>query len=558
MIPNKTLKLSLKSLREFAKKRLPDQELIDLDARDECPLEIVRHMCSPDKLGIQLLFIPEEFGGMGGGTFDVYCVCEEMARIDLGVATAVLATFLGSDPITVGATPEQKKLWLSRIADEGILFAYGATEPEAGSDLGALRTTAEPVTNDGRTVGYKITGNKQWISNGGIADAYTILASTPAGPSWFVVEKGAKGFTHDKPEDKHGIRLSNTAALALDNVYVDADRLLGGVEGQGLIQAQAVFGYTRLMVAAFGLGAGWAALDRAIPYSVKRMQAGSPLSEKQGYTHKLIVPNVARLEAARSYIEETAERIDAGEGSLNTEGAIAKYMATEAGNLAADASIQALGGYGYTHEYMVEKIKRDVRITTIYEGTSEIMEMTIARDRWQLHLKTRAQYYHEQAGKLASLHASHPDVGAGTAALALHGVAEVMERARTARLTRYQHILLRIGEWIAYAECAGSLARRAAAMKESKLNEKANRRFDATALSAVSRIFAREAAMKVGEEGARWVIGAGGVSSADLPAFEKGLGLPAIHQAQAELILDMDYVADVLYGRVAKHAEQAA
>ena len=145
MITNKTLKLSLKSLRDFAKKRLPDETLIDLDARDECPLEIVRHMCSPDKLGIQLLFIPEEFGGMGGGAFDVYCVCEEMARIDLGVATAVLATFLGSDPITVGATPEQKKLWLRRIADEGLLFAYGATEPEAGSDLGALRTTADRV-----------------------------------------------------------------------------------------------------------------------------------------------------------------------------------------------------------------------------------------------------------------------------------------------------------------------------------------------------------------------------------------------------------------------------
>ena len=119
MITNKTLKLSLKSLREFAKKRLPDETLIELDARDECPLEIVRHMCSPDKLGIQLLFIPEEFGGMGGGAFDVYCVCEEMARIDLGVATAVLATFLGSDPITVGATAEQKKLWLGRIAEEG-------------------------------------------------------------------------------------------------------------------------------------------------------------------------------------------------------------------------------------------------------------------------------------------------------------------------------------------------------------------------------------------------------------------------------------------------------
>ena len=559
MITNKTLKLSLKSLREFAKKRLPDETLIELDARDECPLEIVRHMCSPDKLGIQLLFVPEEFGGMGGGAFDVYCVCEEMARIDLGVATAVLATFLGSDPITVGATPEQKKLWLGRIAEEGLLFAYGATEPEAGSDLGALRTTADRVSENGRVVGYKITGNKQWISNGGIADACTILANTPTGPSWFIVEKDAKGFSHDKPEDKHGIRLSNTAALALDNVYVDADRLVGGVEGQGLNQAQAVFGYTRLMVAAFGLGAGWAALDRAIPYSTKRIQAGAPLSEKQGYTHKLIVPHVARLEAARSYIEETAERIDAGvEGSLNTEGASAKYMATEAGNAAAEASIQALGGYGYTHEYMVEKIKRDVRITTIYEGTSEIMEMTISRDRWQLHLKTRGQHYHEQAKKFEALHASQPNVGADSAALALHALAEVMERSRVARLTRYQHILLRLGELIAYAECAGSLARRASLLAENKLNEKANRRFDATGLAAVSRIFAREAALKVAEEGLRWVIGAGGVSDADLASFETTLGMPAVHRAQAGLISDMDYVADVLYSRAAKRKDLAA
>jgi alkylation response protein AidB-like acyl-CoA dehydrogenase len=559
MIANKTLKLSLKSLRDFAKKRLPDEKILELDERDECPLEIVRHMCSPDQLGIQLLFIPEDCGGFGGGAFDVYVVCEEMARIDLGVATAVLATFLGSDPITVGATPEQKKHWLSRIAEEGLLFAYGATEPEAGSDLGALRTTADRVMQDDRVVGYKINGAKQWISNGGIADAYTVLANTPSGPSWFILEKGATGFSHDEPEDKHGIRLSNTAALAFSDVYVEADRLIGGVEGQGLNQAQAVFGYTRLMVAAFGLGAGWSALDRAIPYSTKRIQAGAPLSEKQGYTHKLIVPHVARLEAARSYIEETAERIDAGtEGSLNTEGAIAKYMATEAGNMAADASIQALGGYGYTHEYMVEKIRRDVRITTIYEGTSEIMEMTISRDRWQLHLKTRGQYYHDQARKFEELDGRHPNVGADNAALALHALAEVMEKARVARLTRYQHILLRLGELIAYAECAGSLARRAGLMDEGKLNEKANRRFDATALAALSRVFAREAALKVAEEGMRWVVGAGGVSAAELPAFETSLGLPAIHRAQAGLISDLDYIADVVYGRAAKRTELAA
>jgi len=557
MLTKKTLQLSLKSLRDFAKKRLPDEELIALDERDECPVEIVRHMSDPDKLGIQLLFIPEEYGGMGGSTFDVYLICEQMARIDLGVATSLFATFLGSDPITFGATPEQKKKWLGKIADEGVLFAYGATEPEAGSDLGSLKTTADRVEKDGKIVGYKINGSKQWISNGGIADHYTILANTPVGPTWFIVDKGAKGFAHDEPEDKHGIRLSNTAALALNDVYVDADRLVGGVEGQGLVQAQMVFGYTRVMVAAFGLGAGWAALDRAIPYSTKRIQGGAPLSEKQGYTHKLIVPHVVHLEAGRAFIEETAERIDAGnEGSLNTEGAIAKYMSTEAGDAAADASIQALGGYGYTHEYMVEKISRDVRITRIYEGTSEIMEMTISRDRWQLHLKTRGQHYHERARQVEALHAAHSNVGADVAALALHALAEVMEKARANRLTRYQHILLRIGEWIAYAESAATLARRAALVAEGRVNEKANDRFDAEAMAAISRIFAREAAMKVAQDGLRYITGAGGMGDAEMPAFEAALGLSAIHRAQAGLVADMDYVADALYGRAKKHVAE--
>jgi alkylation response protein AidB-like acyl-CoA dehydrogenase len=365
-------------------------------------------------------------------------------------------------------------------------MAYGATEPEAGSDLGALRTTATPVLTDGKVVGYKINGNKQWISNGGVADLYSILAKTPGGPSWFVVEKGTPGLGHGKPEDKHGIRASNTATVSLEDVYVDAERLLGNKEGMGLIQAQLVFGYTRLMVAAFGLGAGWSALDRAIPYSVGRIQGGTPLSEKQGYTHKLIVPHAVRLEAARSYIEETAERIDGEGGNLNTEGAISKYMATEAGNMAADASIQALGGYGYTREYIVEKIKRDARITTIYEGTSEIMEMTICRDRWQLHLKTKGEYYHDLARSVEALHARHPAVGAGIASRCLHSLAEVLETARIHRLTRHQHVLFRLGELIAYAECAGSLARRAARASAGELSDKADCRFNAAALAAMS------------------------------------------------------------------------
>ena len=302
------------------------------------------------------------------------------------------------------------------------------------------------------------------------------------------------------------------------------------------------------MVAAFGLGAGWAALDRAIPYSIERIQGGAPLSEKQGYTHKLIVPHAVRLEAARSYIEETAERIDRGEGQLNTEGAIAKYMATEAGNAACEAGIQALGGYGYTREYMVEKFKRDVRITTIYEGTSEIMEMTISRDRWQEHLKTRGSYYHERAAELEALHARHPGLGADVAALAHHALAETLEQARVSRLTRQQHVLFRIGELVARAECAASLARRAARAKEGTLDEKADRRFHPGELAVLSRVYAREAALEVGLQGLRWVGGAG-VEAAAMATYVAKLDLPAIHAAQSGLVAEMDLAADILYGR---------
>jgi len=540
------LDMALAAIRDFAEVELPAHKLLELDAKDEMPLDAVRAMCS-DKLGIQLLFIPEEYDGMGGGTFDVYRVCEVMAAIDLGVATSVLATFLGSDPLVVGGTPEQKKHWLTRIADEGLLFAYGATEPEAGSDLGALKTTARRVEVDGR-VEYVITGKKQWISNGGVADVYTVLANAPGGPTWFVVDRGVPGFDHGKPEDKHGIRASNTAALMLDDVRVDADRVVGGEEGLGLLQAQKVFGYTRLMVAAFGLGAGWAALDIAIPYSTERIQAGTPLSEKQGYTHKLLVPHAVALEAARAYVEETAERIDGEEGYFNTEGAIAKYLATEAGNAAADASVQALGGYGYVREFTVEKIRRDVRITTIYEGTSEIMEMTIARDRWQEHLKTRGQHYHDRAAELEALDAEHPDVGAGIAALASHGLAEVLERARTERLTRNQHVLLRLGELVAKVEGAGALARRAVRAARGELNPKADRRFGVEALAAVSRVSARGAALAVAEGGVRLVVGSGDEST-DAEGFAAAAGIDRLHAVQAGLLADMDRVADALYGR---------
>src|SRR5512133_2909368 len=409
---------------------------------------------------------------------------------------------------------------MGRIAAEGLLVAYGATEPQAGSDLTSLRTSARPTVHEGRPA-YALDGRKQWISNGGVAAMWLILANAPRGASWFVVEKGTPGLTPGKHEDKHGIRASNTTPLFLDNVVVPAENLVGGVEGLGLAQAQAVFGKTRLMVAAFGLGGGWSALERAIRYAQERVVAGGPLVRKQGFTHKLLVPNAVRLEAARAFIEWTAERLDGGEEGLATEGAIAKYLATEAGNRAAEDAIQALGGNGYTREYMVEKIKRDVRITTIYEGTSEILEWTTARDRWQLHLKSRGAYYLDWAERVERLHAERKDVGADAAALALRALAAVLERCRADRLTRHQHLLFRLGEWVAQAEGAAVFAERAA-----KAPTKAIALSPAT-IAAMSRVFAREAAARVAFEGARWAIAAGQTDPSFLRSVDCGEVLAA-------------------------------
>jgi alkylation response protein AidB-like acyl-CoA dehydrogenase len=528
-----TLEALLSTVRDYGNRELRPHFLQELDARDEFPRGVLADLNDPSRLGLHLLSIPEVYGGLGGSAYDVYRLCESMAAIDLGIATGVLATFLGTDPIRVGGTPEQKEKWLGRLAREGFLVAYAATEPQAGSDLAALATRAVPDHADGRLRGYRLTGRKQWISNGGVASVYSVLALAPGGPSWFIVEQGDPGFTTGKPEQKHGIRASNTAALFLDDVFVPAENLVGGVEGKGLTQAQAVFGYTRLMVAAFGLGAGWSALQKAIRYAQERVQGGAPLSQKQAYTHKLLVPHAARLEAARAYVEWTADRLDAGEGELGTEGAVAKYFATEAANHAAEDAIQALGGYGYTRDYQVEKIKRDVRITTIYEGTSEIMEWTIARDRWQSHLKSRGRHYLDWADRLAASHAGPPETGAATAAQALRALAATFERARLDRLTRSQHVLFRLGELAAWAETAAVFADRAATRPTAAIA------LPAPLMEALARIHAREAALRVATDGLRWLLGAG----ANDPHLSATLDLAGALSAQAGLIADMDFAA---------------
>ncbi|MBN1933468.1 MAG: acyl-CoA dehydrogenase family protein, partial [Anaerolineae bacterium] len=301
-----TLDMILSAVHDFAQKRLPDDLLRQWDRDDQCPEDVLREMYGP-QFGLHLLFIDEQYGGMGGGAYDVYRVSEAVAGIDLGLASAVLATFLGLDPILVGGTAEQKAQWMPQVAEKGWVVAYGVTEPTAGSDLAALRTKADPVQEDGKVIGYKLNGSKQFITNGGIADLYTVLARSPNGYTFFVVLKGTPGLSAGRPEDKHGIRISNTAPLTFEDMFVPLENLVGQ-EGQGMAYAQQVFGYTRLMVAAFGLGGGMAALKSAVAYAGERVQSGSPLIDKQAYTHKLLVPHAVRLEAARAYIEETARR----------------------------------------------------------------------------------------------------------------------------------------------------------------------------------------------------------------------------------------------------------
>jgi alkylation response protein AidB-like acyl-CoA dehydrogenase len=536
-----SLQMLLDTISSFGKQKLPAKVRLDLDEKDEFPLALIEELLGPE-IGLHLLFIPEDLGGLGGCAYDVYRVSEDMARLDLGVATAFLAIFLGTDPIVVGATEEQRKHWLRRIGDEGMIVAYAVTEPLAGSELSAIRTKADRVIENGELKGYRINGTKQFISNGGYAQLYSVLAATPDGPTFFLVEKGTPGLIPGKHENKHGIRSSNTSPVTFEDVFVPPENLVGGVEGKGLIHAQSVFGFTRLMVAAFGLGGGVAAMLKAIRYARERVQAGSTLSEKQGYMDKLIVPHVVKLEAARAYIEEVARRLDAGEPELQTEGAIAKLFATEEGNASADAAIQAMGGYGYTKEYEVEKTRRDVRITTIYEGTSEIMQWTVSRDRWRVHLQERGGFYRKMAESLENLHREDPQVGADIAALGVRAVLETTERCRVGRLTRNQHILFQLGELMTRAEIAANFASYAAGRGAAKYQPF----FAPAAVKAMSRVCAREMALDIVGLAVRLVRGMDAVDDAGMAEFERGLQLGKINAAAKGLMADMDVVAKAI------------
>lgn len=538
-----SLDLALGAIRDFAHHHLPESKRLEWDAAGHLPVELLREMHAGG-LQLVLLSLPREHGGLGAGAFDLCRVAEVLAGVDLAVATSALASLLGNDLIAAAAAPTQRELWLGRIAEGGLITAFCASEPHAGSDLAALRSRAEPLERGGGA-GYRIDGTKQWVSNGGVADLYLVLARAPSGPSWFVVDAGTPGLSCGRPEEKHGVRASRTAAVFLDRVVVDRERLLGRAEGQGLAQAAEVFARQRLIAAACGLGAGWAALDRAWVYARERMVGGEALARKRGYSHKLLVPPAVRLEAGRAFLEETAARHEGGETALGTEGALAKYLCTEAGNLAADAALQALGANGYSREYVVEKIRRDVRVTTIYEGTSEVLEDAIARGRWKAHLRTSGAHYLDEAVGLETLDGRRGEVGAAVAALALRSLAAVLEEARRRRLTRHGHLWLRLGALIAGTEGAAALARQAARFEEGARHRKSASRLPGPAVAAASRISAREAALRVAVEGRKWCAVEDG-GDAELSGAPP---LAAICRAQAGLMEDLDLLADLLNDR---------
>lgn len=476
----------LDTLSKLAKERLTLDVKLEMDRAGEFPMELIRFMLGPE-VALHLIFIPEEYGGLGAGAREIAVISERMARMDLAVATSFLAICLGMDPIRVGATPEQQEKWIRKVADEALIVAYGVTEPEAGSNVQALKTRADRVLDEeGRVKGYRLNGQKQFITNGGVAALYTLLADTPGGPSFFVVEAGTEGLHPGKHEDKHGIRASDTCPLSLDDLYVPVENLIGGVEGQGLKQANQVFGYTRLMVATFGLGGGMAALEKAVAYAKERIQFGGPLVEKQGYTHQLLVPSAVQLEAARAHIEATAARLDSGEEELQVEGSISKYFATEAGDAAANNAIQALGGYGYIREFEVEKIKRDIKITTIFEGTSEIQRSIIATFRLRETVRSKGRFYLDKAEALDNLPES---CGAKPLAQAIRILNEAVVNTRKQKLTRSQYIMFLLADMMTWCEVGEALCHKAAGDGRGGRS--------AAFLQAAARLFAREAAAKV-------------------------------------------------------------
>ncbi|HAR97103.1 MAG TPA: acyl-CoA dehydrogenase [Deltaproteobacteria bacterium] len=365
-----------KSIKRLAA-RIADERIVpiraELDETGEFPWEVMRACAETGLFGVS---IPEEYGGLGGGILENCIVVEELSRACLGISVSYAATLLGAFPILVGGSEEQKKKYLSQVASGEKLAAFGLTEANAGSDAAGIRTEARKVGDE-----YILNGTKQWITNGGEAEIYTVVAMTDRskggrGATAFIVEKGTEGFTFGKKENKLGIRASATRELVFQDCKIPKENVIGR-EGLGFILAMRTFDRTRPGIGAQGVGVAQGALDAAVAYAKEREQFDRKIVSFQAIQH-MLADMAIQVEAARALVYSVARYIDSNPKDFSKASAMAKVFPSDMAMKVTVDALQVFGGYGYMKEYPIEKMMRDAKILQIYEGTNQIQRNVIA------------------------------------------------------------------------------------------------------------------------------------------------------------------------------------
>jgi alkylation response protein AidB-like acyl-CoA dehydrogenase len=363
-----------RTAREYAERELAPRAA-ERDRTGAFPEQELRALAA---LGLLGMTVPEQHGGSGVGAVAYTLALEELARADASVCVAVSVTNMVADFIATVGTEAQRQAWLPRLLrGDDVCASFALSEPQSGSDASALATTAVE-TADG---GWRLSGTKQWITSGDRAGVILVFARTGPGEgnrgiSAFLVRRGTPGLTVARLEDKMGLHGSSTAQLVLDGVELPADALIGE-RGGGFSLALRTLEGGRIAIAAQAIGIARGALELAVRYAKERQQFGVPLSDHQAIGN-MLADAATSIEAARLMTLRAAWRRDSGQ-RVTKEAAMAKLFATERAVRACDVAIQVHGGYGYTRDFAVERMYRDVRVTTIYEGTSEIQRIVIAR-----------------------------------------------------------------------------------------------------------------------------------------------------------------------------------
>jgi len=360
-------------------RRIAEEKILpiraELDEKEEFPWATIKELANADMFRV---FVPKEYEGLGGGCFELALVVEELSRVCSGVAVVYAASALGSFTLMGYGTEAQKRKYLPALASGAKLAAFALTEATAGSDAGAIKTTAEKV--DG---GYLLNGTKQFITNGGDAEIYTVIALTdkskgPRGASALLVEKGTPGFSFGKKERKMGIRASSTRELVFRNCLVPEENLIGK-PGRGFIMVMKLLDLSRPGVGAQAVGVAQGALEAALGYTEQRIQFGHPLATLP-VVQDILAEMAIRVEAARALVYAAARTVDSGVYDYTETSAMAKVFASDVAMKVTTDAVQICGGAGYMKDYPLEKMMRDAKITQIYEGSNQVLRNAIAND----------------------------------------------------------------------------------------------------------------------------------------------------------------------------------